>query len=71
MSFSTQHKICYNKCFGSGNFSIIHGPRHRKNNFTLIGLIRELALKQKNFGFCASSNHATDLFALKVHGGRT
>ena len=32
---------------------------------TLIGLIRELALKQKRILVCASSNHATDLFALK------
>lgn len=50
---------------GSGNFSIIHGPPGTGKTTTLISLVRELALTQKRILVCASSNHATDLLALK------
>lgn len=62
---NTAQKSAITNVLGSGNFSIIHGPPGTGKTTTLIGLIRELALKQKRILVCASSNHATDLLALK------
>lgn len=58
-------KSAISNVLGSGNFSIIHGPPGTGKTTTLISLVRELALTQKRILVCASSNHATDLLALK------
>ncbi len=45
--------------------AIIHGPPGTGKTTTLVAMIKELTMVEKRILVCASSNHATDLLALK------
>lgn len=67
-----QHKLlnasqtsAISHALAADKIAIIHGPPGTGKTTTLVALIKELSAVEKRILVCASSNHATDLLALK------